>query len=395
MRQTCVAFLVLLLLTAADSAKKRSYLFVWAGDADHKASDFLGVIDADPASPQYGAIVASVPTGDVGTHPHHTEDRVAKNGHLLANGFHTGDSYLFDLNQPMQPRLLTSFGEVGGYHHPHTYLRMPNGNIMATFQYTGEHKTGGIVEMDERGKVVRSGSAADPSIPDPLVFPYSLLPLPKFDRIVSTTTDMDQESPAESPWIQIWSLSDLKLRKSIKLPPGPRGDENKLTGEPRLLADGKSVYIHTFSCGLYLVRGLDTGAITTQFVKGFDGMNCGVPILTGTHWLATVPSAHALISLDIRDPEHPREVSRVTLNENEAPHWAAIDPSGRRVVVNSSGYVKGNRLYLINLDPATGKLTLDTSFKDRDGQPGIDMNGKSWPHGFTGNAAPHGTVFSR
>jgi len=65
-------------------------------------------------------------------------------------------------------------------------------------------------------------------------------------------------------------------------------------------------------------------------------------------------------------------------------------------VLNSSGYVKGHRLWLVNLDRASGKLALDANFRDPgDHQPGIDMNGKAWPHGFKGNAAPHGTVFSR
>ncbi|HEU5479998.1 MAG TPA: hypothetical protein VFU90_09210, partial [Candidatus Tumulicola sp.] len=30
-----------------------SYLFMWAGDSAHKASDFLAVIDATPTSPRY------------------------------------------------------------------------------------------------------------------------------------------------------------------------------------------------------------------------------------------------------------------------------------------------------------------------------------------------------
>jgi len=66
------------------------YLFVWAGDKDDKASDFLGVIDADPASAAYGSVVASLPTGDSGTHPHHTEHVMPATRHLLANGFHAG-----------------------------------------------------------------------------------------------------------------------------------------------------------------------------------------------------------------------------------------------------------------------------------------------------------------
>src|SRR5205814_10234371 len=91
------------------AAPKHSYLYVWAGDADHSASDFLGVIDADADSKTYGHIVASIPVGAVGTHPHHTEDFIGPNNHLLADGFHAGRTWLFDLNDPLKPRILTDF----------------------------------------------------------------------------------------------------------------------------------------------------------------------------------------------------------------------------------------------------------------------------------------------
>ena len=396
-------------------SQPQSYLFLWAGDGDGKASDFLAVIDATRSSPNYGAIVASKATGVAGAHPHHTELEMPAGGHLLANGFHAGRTWLFDLTQPLRPTILASFGDVAGFSHPHTFVRLANGHVLTTFQYraapggtthdsgahTAQHPaertTGGLVEMDERGNPVRSGAASDPAIPDKHVYPYSVLPMPASDRAVVTTTDMNEgNKSATSQWVQIWRLSDLKLLRSIALPPGPRGDENQFTGEPRLLPDGKSVYIHTFNCGLYLLRGVDRPAPTASFVMAFEGKNCGVPILTGHYWLQTVPDAHALVAFDIADPEHPREVSRLDLGAEEQPHWIALDPTGRRVVLNSSGGGKGNRLYVIDFDPQTGGLTFDDGFRDRDGtRPGIGLTGRTWPHGFVGTAAPHGTVFSR
>jgi hypothetical protein len=165
-------------------------------------------------------------------------------------------------------------------------------------------------------------------------------------------------------------------------------DENRLTGEPRLLPDGQGIYIHTFNCGLYLLRGVDRPEPTVSFVRTFEGKECGVPILTGRYWLQTVPDAHALIALDIENPEHPREVSRVTVGDDERPHWIEIDPTGRRVVLNSGGYSKGNRLFLINFDPVSGKLSIDEQFRDADLRAGINLTGKTWPHGFAGKAAP-------
>ena len=108
--------------------------------------------------------------------------------------------------------------------------------------------------------------------------------------------------------------------RTIALEPGPRGNEHQLTGGPRLLADGKSIYIHTFNCGLYLLRGVELLESVARLVHAFEGKDCGVPIRTVLFWLQTVPKAHAVVVLDIRDLEHPREVSRVSVADDEEPH---------------------------------------------------------------------------
>jgi hypothetical protein len=406
---------VLIACGACSSAPSSgNYLFVWAGDSAGVASDFLAVIDANPASPQYGAVLKALPVGMTGTHPHHTEAVMPADDHLLANGFGSGRTWLFDLTQPTDPRVMTSFGNVGGFSHPHSYIRLANGNVLATFQYLadaedtvtmaahdgmsmgGKHTTGGLVEMDERGTLVRRGTATDTTINYHGIYPYSVVAIAPMDRAVSTSTDMDEaDSAATSEWVQFWRLSDLTLLKSIALPPGPRGDEQRFSGEPRLLPDGKGVYIHTFNCGLYLVRGIDAAQPTATFVKSFPGKNCGVPILTGHYWLQTVPETHSLVVVDITEPERPRDVSSVSFGADEAPHWIAIDATGRRVVLNSAGG-KGDRLFIVNFDPTSGTLSLDNRFRDAgSSSAGVTMRGKRWPGGFAGVAVPHGTVFSR
>ncbi len=405
---------LLALAACAPEPEPRSFLYVSAADSAGQAADFLAVVNADTPSRQYGAILSVLPTGAHDGHPHHTEDLIGPSGHLLANAFGSGTSYLFDLSTPGHPALLTSFGDVGGFSHPHSYFRTADGNVLATFQYRatgqapapmaghdamnmgGTNETGGLVEMDERGNVRRSASAADPRIRERGLFPYSVLQLTAMDRAVSTTTNMDvADTTSTGEWIQFWRLSDLTLLRSLRLSPGPRGNENQYTGEPRLLPDGKSVYIHTFACGLYLVRGADTDRPAAQLVASFNGMWCGVPVQTGRWWIQPVPADHALLTLDISDPEHPREVARLLL-PGEEPHWLAVDPSGTRLVVNSGGHGDVDRLYVVMLDPATGALTLDSRFRDSGSDlPGIAMKGRTWPHGFTGTAVPHGTVFSR
>lgn len=393
MRRLLLPVLLLVLSIPASPAGKHRYLFVWAGDDAMKASDFLAVFDAEPSSPTYGKVVATKPTGAVGTMPHHTEDWVAENDHLLANGFDSGQTWLFDLSRPLAPEILVSFSGLDGYSHPHSYIRLPNGNVLATFQYHGEHKTGGLVEFGERGKLIRSGSAVDPQAPDAAIAPYSVLALPAIDRALSTDTSMMDFEKLPGGKVQVWRLSDLKLLKTFALPAGPRGTENQHSGEPRLLADG-SLYVHTFECALYHVTGLE-GAPHATLAYKFEGRFCAVPIVTGHWWLQTVPAAHAVVVLDITDPEHPREVSRVTLDEKQQPHWVSLEPGGRRIVINS-GERAEHRVFIADFDPKTGALTLDAKFRDPgSARPGISMDGKTWPHGFQGDAFPHGAVFSR
>ncbi len=394
-----------------------SYLFVWAGGAG--ASDFVATIDANPASRTYGRVLASIPTGTMGM-PHHTEHELSADGHLLANDFPAGRTWLFDLNNPLKPRIITSFGDVAGYSHPHSFIRLANGNVLTTFQYRADtttrremrsgaagmhgmkdpasHVTGGLVEMTEQGKPLLTASAVDASIRDRYIYPYSVLPMPAIDRAVSTTTDMNLgDTTATSQWIQIWRLSDLKLLRTFALPSGPKthsGYANEYTGEPRLLADGHSVYIHTFNCGLYLLRDVGSQRPLATFVHLFDGDECGVPIATSHYWIQPVPADHGLVALDISDPEHPREVSRLSVGADEQPHWIAIDRSGKRIVLNSAG--KGKRIFVINFDPRTGRLTLDDRFRDAGSkQAGISLTGANWPRGFKGDIVPHGAVFSR
>ena len=230
--------------------------------------------------------------------------------------------------------------------------------------------------MNERGDVIRSASARDGAITYSYLYPYHVLPLPGIDRAVSSTTDMDDgNKPATSEWVQIWRLSDLTLLKSFALRPGPRGDEHKFTGELRLLPDGKSVYLHTFNCGLYLLRDLDQTAAARDVRQIVPGRNCGVPVISGHYWLQPVPE-RTRWSRSTSRSRAPARSLRVSFGDDEGPHWAAIDPSGRRVVVNSAGS-RPNRLYIVDVDPATGALSLDQRFRDAgQQQPRRDADGQ-------------------
>src|SRR5262249_6454225 len=111
------------------------YLFAWAGDPEGKGHDFLAVIDADPASATYGRLVTTVATDQPTKLVHHTEYTMPESGMLFANDHFAGRTFIFDLRDPLRPRVSTSFYDRDGYMHPHSFVRLPNGHVLGTFQH--------------------------------------------------------------------------------------------------------------------------------------------------------------------------------------------------------------------------------------------------------------------
>ncbi len=392
-------FLVSVCASALGAQAKASsdFLYVWTGSSDTTQPDFLAVFDVRPAPDRYGRLVTTVPVPGRNNRPHHTEHEMPADARLFANGFGSGQSFIFDASDPAHPRLDGQFGDVAGMMHPHSFLRLPNGNVLATFQMQHDSlgvAPGGLAELTDRGGLVRHVSANRAGV-DRRIRPYSAVIIPKLDRIVTTTTDMDGEDAI--PSVQLWRLSDLQLLRTFDLPQGPRGDEAGLTAEPRLLADGKTVLVSTFDCGLYLLSGLDGPSPAGQLVSSFPrkkDTSCAIPVIAGHYYLVTVPAWSAVVSLDISNPAKPREVSRVVLGEQDVPHWIALEPNHRRVVITGYGNLT-HRIVLATFDEATGRLTIDGRFRD-DGatEPGMRMDNKSWPHGGSAPGIPHGAVFS-
>jgi len=382
---------------AAQAKRSSDFLYVWTASQDTTQPDFLAVFDVRPASDRYGRLVTTVPVPGRNNRPHHTEHEMPANGRLFANGFRSGQSFIFDASDPAHPRLDGKFGDIAGMMHPHSFLRLPNGNVLATFQMQHDSvgvAPGGLAELTDRGGVVRHVSANRTGV-DRRIRPYSAVIIPKLDRVITTTTDMDGRDAI--PSVQLWRLSDLQLLKTFDLPQGPRGDEAGLTAEPRLLADGKTVLVSTFDCGLYLLSGLDGGSPAGKLVSSFPRKKdtyCAIPVIVGHYYMVTVPAWHAVVSLDISDPAKPREVSRVVLRDEDIAHWISLEPNHRRVVITGYGTLL-HRLILANFDEATGRLTLDERFRDEGAtESGMRMDNKSWPHGGSYPGIPHGAVFS-
>ena len=389
------------------------YLFAWTGDAANKragcstncgaegpkgwGNDFLAVIDADPASPSYGHLVTTVATDQQTMYVHHTEYTMPVSGMLFANDHDAGRTFIFDVRDPLHPTVETSFTDMAGYMHPHSFVRLPNGHVLATFQHAhhGDPEghmgtSGGLEEIDDAGKVVRVSSNADPSFPDALLSPYGLVVLPESDRVVSTNSSMHQDDIFRGVTYQIWRLSDLKLLKTDYLDVGENRYAQISPEEPRLGPDG-SIFVQTLGCGIERITGVSIDQPKSQLVYTFPGNFCGVPTVVGHYLVQSVPAAHALIVLDIRNGAKPVEVSRLQISETFKPHWTGWDAKTQRLVVTG----REPRLFLVKLNQATGAVAMDDTFHDVDGKPGFNFADREWPHGWKGSGLPHGVVFSR
>jgi hypothetical protein len=407
----------LLLAAGAASAEAAGhYLFAWAGDTSGRGEDFIAVIDTAPESPDYGKAVASATSGIGSRQVHHTEYWMPDGGLLFANDHRAGRTVVFDLRDPLHPHVHATFGDLDGFSHPHSFLRLPNGHVLASFQIEGhmDHGSdqeidhggaiatsttdvgaqrgihGGLVEIDDDGRTVRSTSTADPSRPEDLLMAYSLLPLPDIDRVIVTNSSMRDEDRNGHTY-QIFRLSDLKRLSTddFDAPPGRYGEINP--EEARRGPDG-AVYVQTTGCGIERITGIANDHPRSKLVWQFPGSFCGVPSIVSHYLIQSVPILHAIVVLDIKDGSRPFEVARVVLDQAIRPHWTGYDATTHRLAVTGYGE---DRLFLLTFNSETGTLAVDRAFHDEKGNPGFDFDNRTWPHGWTGSAIAHGVVFSR
>jgi hypothetical protein len=315
---------------------------------------------------------------------------------LFANDHEAGRTFIFDVRDPLHPKVANSFTDMAGYMHPHSYQRLPNGHVLATFQHMhhGDSadsmgKSGGLVEIDDSGNVIRSSSSADPAFPNALLTPYSLAVLPGLDRVLVTNSSMHDENIFSGVTYQIWRLSDLKLLKTEYFDVGENRYAQISPEEPRVGPDG-SIYVQTLGCGIERITGVNTEQPKSQLVYTFPGNWCGVPTIVNHYLIQSVPAVHGLIALDIANGAKPVQVSQVKFSDTFKPHWTGWDAKTHRVVVTGSE----PRLYMLKIDEATGSLTMDDAFRDADGKAGFNFD-REWPHGWKGSGRPHGVVFSR
>jgi hypothetical protein len=397
----------------------------------------MAVIDVRSDSPSFGHVIKSVPVGSRGNEPHHMDYTLRGNGQLWASGLLTGRTFIFDISHPPDIKLLkVNEPEPERVHTPpHSFALLPNGHTLATAMdmrahdtssqasqtgHVGDPAPGGLLEFDTEGNFLRQISAQDPRAGATQISPYALVVKPDIDRILTTNEGhgylptSTQFTPGDS--VQVWRLSDLRLLRTVLLPPGPRGKENQGPFEPRFAhAPGsRTVFVNCDSGdGLYVSLDLISPDPVFHLVYDFGERSAvGVPALTrdDRFYLQPLRLANKLVVLDVRNPLQPNPVSELRFDRDPAnptkprqggPHYLTLDLNERRIAVSDytihvpTMHLEGDRrVYLLQFDPQTGAVEFDLSFRNEfSGAVGVDFNREIWPHGKTGAARPHGMIF--
>ena len=383
------------------------YLLVFAGDKDEADEDFLAVVDLREG--RTGQVVATTPVGVKASMPHHMEYALPPEGEaLFLNAHHSEETLLIEIAGAAAPKVSKRLKPPPPFRFTHDYWRLPNGNRLVGFlrsegpspvagdtDLPGNH--GGIAEYDSAGQLIRTASAAVIGFPEP-IRPYAFAPVPRHDRLVTTSASMMETNSADV--VQIWRFSDLKLLHTLPMPKGHPEKAESTPFEPRLMPDG-SVLLNAYGCGLYRLTDIETSSPKLAHVFTFAAEEtdpkrrgaCGVPVVEGRWWVMPVGRANRLVTLDISDPARPREVARLDTASDFRPHWSAKDPKSDRIVVGAElGGEQG--MLILRLDPRTGALRLDERVRSREGRAGyLDLTLEKWPHGPSGAAWAHAALF--
>ena len=381
------------------------WLVVWAEDVDHTHSDFLAVLSED------GAVVRTIPVKSTGNGPQALNSELRRDRRVFATGGRTNRTFVFDLHDPRQGTLVrvddpgTSRPLAG----PRGVATLPGGGAIVACAdetgYRGEpievlRSAGGLRVLSDDGRFMTDIPARDRAARGFIVAPAGIAVQPSLRRLVTASeghgvTPTARGEPVTGMTVQLWSLSGPTFEKNLVLPAGDRGDENLGPRTPVFLHRKPALVVNANEGGgVYVSDTMDLPEPVFRLVRDLGGRSRpdGAAVTPDDRFYVTaLAGTRRVVSLALGDLHSAREVSSVPLDaasdDGTAPLAMSLD--GTRVAVSD-----GQRVRLLRLDPATGRLRPDGSFRDQQsGEPGVDFDRTAWPHGKTGPARPRALLF--
>ena len=379
------------------------WLVVWAEDADRRHSDFLAVLDPD------GKVVRTIPVKSAGNAPQALNSEMRRDRLVFATGARTNRTFVFDLRDPRRGTLVAvdepdASRPLAG---PRGVATVPGGRaIVACADATGFNGTpqevlqspGGLRVLGENGGFVEDVPARDKGARGFIVAPAGVAVHPALRRLVTTSeghgfTPTARGELVPGMTVQMWSIAGPRFEKNLILPAGARGEENLAPRTPAFLHRKPALVVNAYQGGgIFVSETMDLSDPLFLLAKdyGASAHPDGAAVTPDDRFYVTaLAGAGRVVALSIDDMHKVREVSSLTVGgaAREAPLAMSLD--GRRIAVSD-----GRRVSRVALDPATGRLRPDGSFRDEQtGEPGVSFERTTWPHGETGPARPRALLF--
>ncbi len=204
---------------------------------------------------------------------------------------------------------------------------------------------------------------------------------------------LESEGPCEGgAWMQVSRNNRWLFRAVTGQAPNVENDSN--TGQPV-----KVIYDIDVAP---LVESAQDGSIDCDLARGIDTNGDGKIDLSSIDAVKGIAEGEQVADC-------PRLISTLAVNDQTSggPHWGAIDNHSltsagfpTRMVfsdyfVARSGVDGNHRLFMVNIDPASGRLSYDTTWRDQlTGQLGTNFNRHDWPgNPGAGYYKPHSMVW--
>jgi hypothetical protein len=325
--------------------QEAKYLFICAGDQARKAPDFLAVVNFDEDSGNYGKVIATAPLsgpGATGNEFHHiglsADGKTVACGGLLSVLKGQKEIFFFDVSNPAEPKFVSAadppLSSITDEFHA-----LPEGGFLVTMMGGPQgHHPGRVVEFDQELNLVKEF----PENPPAEGFnPHGISVRPEINLMVtsdfvcpSTTLDAVPGGMDFRGSVRVWELRRRTIVRTINIPgAGGTIDVKLVPGDHRQRG---------FTAGmlddhLYL---LDTRRGVARPVFDFSAIaKGGWPQLMrvtsdGKRLFVSMNQGGKIAMFDISDPEEPRLIRALDLGPNSGPHYIALTPDEKRLVIS-------------------------------------------------------------
>ena len=321
------------------------YLFICAGDQARTAPDFLAVLNFDEDSPHYGKVIGKAPLpepGATGNEFHHiglsADGKIVACGGLLSVLKGQNEVFFFDVSNPRAPKFLSSANPPLSA-ITDDFDALPNGGFLVTMMGGAEgHAPGRVAEFDGQLNLVREY----PDNPPMDGFnPHGISVRAEINLMVTsdfvcpaTTLDAVAGGLDLRGSVRVWDLHHREILRTIEIPnAGGTIDVKLIPGDHR----ARGFTAGMLDDNLYL---LDTRQGTARAVFDFGTISKGGwPQLMritqdGKRLFISMNQAGKVAMLDISEADEPRLLKVLDLGPNSGPHYIALTPDEKRLVIS-------------------------------------------------------------